>query len=516
MLVGYVSDELDSALSDVAVEIDGDEMTEPIATRSRASGSVFADLPEGRYRVTLAHPGYGAKRSEITVVDGQPHRFRLLSDRLLGYAWPKWLRSGESAEFRVHSPEPYKLDLYRYGLRRELVQRLGWFDDHGPRATIQLTPDGDFTQSGIRWNQLGYGSAWHQQRVTAPTRSGLYYFEAATSSGQHFSFPWIVAPAAPRAPIAVLAHNLTWNAYNAFGGRSNYVSQAGLGERPTVHARADLLRFTQPGTWPFTDRSAPLSFDRPEPHNVVPAGANVTDPIEGRLESAMAPGEWRLLAWLEREGFDYDLYADTQLHSGVLDLDRYKVVITNNHPEYATPEMYMKLKTWVHKRGGRLMYLGGCGFYAEAELPVEASRVCREEGLTTLRGESEAHLLGVNYTHSGYQSAAPYRVLDAAHWAFVGTGLNNDDLFGFDSLHMRCPGGASGHELDKIGPDAPPGIRLLAKGTNSADAGGEMAIYNTPSGGSVFAVGSLCWPLSLLVDRGTSAVTANVLRRLLI
>jgi hypothetical protein len=317
------------------------------------------------------------------------------------------------------------------------------------------------------------------------------------------------------APIAVLAHNLTWNAYNLFGGRSNYVNQAGIGDRPVVHARTDLLRFTNPGTWPFTDASVPLSFDRPEPHSVVPRGARPTDPIEGRLESAMAPGEWRLLAWLEREGFAYDLYADTQLHSGVLDLDRYRVVVTNNHPEYATPDMYSRLKAWVHERGGRLMYLGGCGFYAEAEIADHGAMVCRAEGLTTLRGESEGHLLGVAYTHAGYQSAAPYRVVDDTHWAFAGTPLRNDDLFGFESLHMRCPGGASGHELDKISADAPAGVRLLAKGTNPDDAGGELSTYTTPSGGAVFAAGSLCWPLSLLVDAGTSAVTANVLRRYL-
>lgn len=515
MLVGYVSDELDSALVDVAVELEGNRLAEPIATRSRASGAIYADVPAGRYQATLAQPGYGAKRAEIDVADGPPHRFRLLSDQLLGYAWPKWVRSGESSEFRVHSPEPYRLDLYRYGVCRELVKRLGWFDDHGPRATVQLAPDGDFTQLGIRWNQVGYGSAWHQQRVEAPARSGLYYFEASTAGGRHFSFPWIVAPAEPRARIAVLAHNLTWNAYNAFGGRSNYVNQAGLPERPTVHARADLLRFTNPGTWPFKDMSAPLSFDRPEPNNHVPRGAEVTDPIEGRLASAMAPGEWRLLGWLEREGFAYDLYADTQLHSGALDLDRYDVVVTNNHPEYATPAMYARLKAWVVARGGRLMYLGGCGFYAEAELPDEATMLSREEGSTTGRGESEAHLLGVQYTHSGYQSAAPYRVIDDTHWAFHGTELRNGDLFGMDSLHMRCPGGASGHELDKLSPDAPTGIRLLAKGTNPGDSGGELTMYDTPSGGCVFAVGSLCWPLSLLIDRGTSVVTANVLRHLL-
>jgi hypothetical protein len=177
--------------------------------------------------------------------------------------------------------------------------------------------------------------------------------------------------------------------------------------------------------------------------------------------------------------------------------------------------MYTRLKTWIHERGGRLMYLGGCGFFAEAELSDTGAMLCRQEELTALRGEPAQCLLGVAYTHSGYQSAAPYRVVDDAHWAFSGTSLRNGDLFGFESLHMRCPGGASGHELDKIAADAPPGIRLLAKGTNPDDSGAELSVYATHSGGAVFAAGSLCWPLSLLVDSGTSTVTANVLRQFL-
>ncbi len=516
MLIGYVSDELDSALADVCVEVESLTTGESVATLSRASGAIYVEVQPGRYRVYLARHGFGAKHVDVDLLANRPVRFRLVADQLLGYAWPKWVRSGDSAEFRVHSPEPYRLDLYRYGSERELVRRLGWFDDHGPRTSIQRLPDGDFSQTGVRWNEVGYGSAWHQQRVEAPTQSGLYYFEASTPSGRFFSFPWIVAPREPSAPVAVLAHNLTWNAYNAFGGRSNYVNQAGIPDRPTVHARSDLLRYTQPGTWPFKDAAPPLSFDRPEPHNVVPRGACITDPIEGRLESAMAPGEWRLLGWLEREGFSYDLYADTQLDAGELELDRYRVVIANNHPEYVTPGMYRRLKDWVDKRGGRLMYLGGCGFYAEAELAADGAMLCREEGLSTLRGESEAKLFGVAYTHSGYQSAAPYRVIDDSHWVFSGTGFQKGDLFGHESLHMRCPGGASGHELDKISREAPEGTRLLAKGINPDDSGAELAIHTTLSGGSVFSAGSLCWPLSLLVDSGTSAVTANVLRRFLV
>src|SRR4051794_32684542 len=101
MLVGYVSDERHLALPDVAVELES--ATASAATYSRATGAVHADLPPGRYRVTLSHPGYGPKWVEVEV-GSTPHQFRLLRDGLLGYVWPKWVRPGESAGWRVHAP----------------------------------------------------------------------------------------------------------------------------------------------------------------------------------------------------------------------------------------------------------------------------------------------------------------------------------------------------------------------------------------------------------------------------
>ena len=197
MLLGYVSDERYVALDDVLFEFE--DAGRSIETRSRASGAVYAELEPGAYRVTLQKPGYGAKRVRIQVPADQPHQFRLLSDGLLGYAWPKWVRSGERSEFRVHSVEAYKIDLWRYGWKKELAAKIGWFDEHGPLATMQITPDGDYTQTGVEWNKVGYGSMQHAQYVTAPDRSGLYYFHARTESGRFFSFPWIVAPAQPAA-----------------------------------------------------------------------------------------------------------------------------------------------------------------------------------------------------------------------------------------------------------------------------------------------------------------------------
>src|SRR5262249_5004061 len=130
-----------------------------------------------------------------------------------------------------------------------------------------------------------------------------------------------------------------------------------------------------------------------------------------------------------------------------------------------------------------------------------------------LGGGSEAALLGVVFTDTGIMTGAPFRVLDEGHWAFEGTGLRNGDLFGQNSLHMRCPGGASGDETDKVSASSPPNVRRLAKGTNADDGGAELVTFETPSGGAVFSAGSITWPASVLVDDRVSRITANALRR---
>jgi hypothetical protein len=527
MHIGYVSDEAYVGLADVALEFTN-SAGRSFETHSRASGSVHLELPPGEYTVTLFKPGYGGKRVTLTVPTPAPHHFRLLSDGLLGYAWPKCVRSGESSEFRVHSVVPYKLELWRYGWKKEFVRGLGWHDEHGPRAVMQVTPDGDYTRTGVAWNKVGYLSPHHLQKVEAPARSGLYYFHASTKAGATFGFPWIVAPASPQAPVAVLASNLTWNAYNNFGGRSNYISADELPPCPVINARQELKRYREAKhqTWGCPSY-APLSFERPEPINHIDFTEQILDPIEGRAACHVAPAEWRLLGWLEREGFAYDFYGETQLHAGTLDLTKYRVLILSTHPEYWTRTMYDRVKHWVMHEGGRLMYLGGNGLNCEIEMLGDDAMICHNTQITGLwakdmdgaesrfarRHESEAHLLGVVFTPAGIMTGAPYRVLDAQHWVFEGTGLKAGDLFGEKSLHMRCPGGASGHETDKVSASSPKNVHLLARGTNPDDGGAEMVLFDTPGGGRVFSVGSISYTSSIIVDDNISKITANVLRQ---
>lgn len=518
-LLGYLSDERYTAINDASIELRGDDH-QVYLLRSAPSGAVYGDVPPGHYRATLGAAGFGSKRCELDLAaEAPPHQFRLLSERMFGYVWPKWSRAGEPAGIRVHSPEPYRLSLVRCGREATLVRLLGWFDEHGPRATIQLLPDGDFSQCGVRWRDSG--------AVTAPAESGLYYFFVEGESGAFYSFPWVVAPAAPTAQMAVLAATNTWTAYNNFGGRSNYINAANLPEVPTVVAHQDLLRYREGTPKEHSspdDAYLPLAFERPEPLNQIGQHEQPTDPIRGRQPCHLAAAEWRLYSWLERERYRYDLYAEAHLQDGTLDLDRYRVLVSHTHPEYWSREMYSAVKQWVFERGGRFVYLGGNGLDCEVEFLDGALLHFRTEdedpngpfeNRMHRSFEPTAALLGVMFTSAGAMLAAPYRVVDASHWAFDGTQLQNGDIFGVNSLHERVPGGASGHETDKRTPSSPPGTRLLAKGMNVDDGGAEMVHFETPSGGQVFSVGSITWPASILVDAGVSRITRNVLDRFL-
>ena len=198
----------------------------------------------------------------------------------------------------------------------------------------------------------------------------------------------------------------------------------------------------------------------------------------------------------------------------------------STHPEYWTRHMYYRVKEWVRHEGGRLVYLGGNGINCEVKIDGDRMVCCNGDERARLAAahtesrfhakvESEANLLGVVYTPAGVMTAAPYEVVAADHWVFEGTGLSEGDIFGRHTLNTRCPGGASGHETDKLSAFSPTGTKLLARGLNPDQGGAHMALYETPSGGAVFSASSITYGSALLVDDHVSRITANVLRRFL-
>ena len=280
------------------------------------------------------------------------------------------MRGGEKAEYRINAIEQYQLTLWRYGLKKEYVKMIGWMDEHGPQANRQILPDADFTQTGVAMEQAGLlvSATCHRARTLR-----LVLFLGQNSFRRVLFLS--VGSGAPQAPKR---KSRSWHPQTP--GMPTTISVAAVTtSTPTncpiaplsIRGRISTDTKTPPHSGrgrPKDEEYHPLSFDRPEPNNHMFDDPEPADPVQGRVQCGQAPGEWRLYAWLEREGFEYDLYAEGHLHEGKLPLDSYDVLIIAVHPEYWSREMYLAVKNWVFERGGRLMYLGGNGLNCEVTI----------------------------------------------------------------------------------------------------------------------------------------------------
>jgi N,N-dimethylformamidase len=277
------------------------------------------------------------------------------------------------------------------------------------------------------------------------------------------------------------------------------------------------------------------------------------------------PADLELLTWLDGRDVVYDVLTDEDLHhGGDAVLRGYRVLLTGSHPEYWTQTMLDRLEEWL-AAGGRLMYLGGNGFYWVTSLSPEhphvlevrrghaGTGVWRSEagelhhastgepgGLWRFRGRAPQRIAGVGFTAQGFDKSLPYRKLEGAQdprasWIFEG--VTGDEFGAYGSvLH-----GAAGFEIDRVDASlgTPPHTLTLAEArgfsdvyqstsedilTSDSQQGGtvsplvraEVAFFEGPSGGAVFATGSIAWCGALLErgsDNDVSRITENVLRR---
>jgi N,N-dimethylformamidase len=276
-----------------------------------------------------------------------------------------------------------------------------------------------------------------------------------------------------------------------------------------------------------------------------------------------------LLDWLERLGHGYDVVTDHLVHAeGGASLDGYAAVLTGSHPEYSSGELLDALEGYV-ARGGRLMYLGGNGFYwvtsvdpaaphiIEIRRGTSGSRVWESApgecyhsttgepgGLWRYRGRPPNRLAGVGFTAQGADPDAPgyRRVLpaDDRQWDFVFDGIAPEEIIGETGLLL---GGAAGNEIDRADTarGTPAETVVLATSTGHSDAyqlaledlllnvpgqGGtqqplvrsDIAITPHAGGGCVFSVGAITWLGAVAVNRYDNAaarLTRNVLERFL-
>ena len=274
-----------------------------------------------------------------------------------------------------------------------------------------------------------------------------------------------------------------------------------------------------------------------------------------------------ILDWLEQLGQSFDVVTDEDLETeGIEAIARYRVIITGTHPEYYSLGMLDALQGYVDQ-GGRLMYMGGNGFYwrvsyhptlpgviecrksedgirAFAPRPGEfyASFTGEYTGLWRRNGRAPNELVGIGMVSQGFDISSPYVRTEASRdsrAAFIFEGVEGDVIGDFG----LSGGGAAGLELDAadylLG--TPPNTLVLASserhtdlylmtpedmndpapglgGTEAEIIRAEMVFFETKNGGAVFSTGSIAWAGSLShanYDNEVARITTNVLKRFL-
>ena len=139
-----------------------------------------------------------------------------------------------------------------------------------------------------------------------------------------------------------------------------------------------------------------------------------------------------LVDFLHHEGVGFDVATDEDLHrEGVRLLERYRVVLTGSHPEYYSREMHDGLQAYLGQ-GGRLMYLGGNGFYWRVAFHPEVPGVIElrrgEDGIRDWVAEGGRVLPGL---HGGY--GGMWERQGRPIHALAGVGMAGQ---GFDASHL--------------------------------------------------------------------------------
>ncbi len=524
------SAEFAESLANVEVRIEDSSGNVIRKAYTDESGTWSGDLSDAVH-ITLRKQGYVSKTYPANTI---PDQIRLLENRLIGYSEHLHYYPGDEMTIYVHAPESFGAVLYRHGLEKQAIAT--WEE---LKPVSRQVPDSNFVESGLGWTK------GIKLSIPADAQPGLYSLHLHSNSQPEFALPLVIStpPDQPRNDLLVLASTNNWISYNIWGGRNRYrnfednasdpyLREPGLttellakmgkaAPRPVVDRVKNLLGMP-PNEKPWMFKK--LSIHRPF-SNASLEDSDIYNPFTNHL----AGGEWRVLGWLEREGFSYDITTGHELHFNPEILRNYKAIILSTHCEYWSHEMYQSLKQHHQKNGLAIINLSGNSIYRSVEMSKDGSHRCNNIKFEN-SVEDETRVIGVRFTESDFGTAAPFRVKKPGHWAFKGLSVRKDETFGAESLNRSLPelihrydpakpgiksglrgNGASGWETDKLSRTAPRDFIRIAKGCNRW-GGADMVVREANhSRGMVFSASSITFGGALLIDPVCSQITKTVL-----
>lgn len=402
--------------------------------------------------------------------------------------------------------------------------------------------------------------------------SGVYLVEISGQAGRD-TLPILVRPRAPGADLAFLASTFTWLAYANDRCLLHGANPEMFASRLLVLTAGDCALAAHPEYGlslydTHADGSGVSYASRRRP-------CLTLRHTQRAWQGGLGSGLWNfsadllILSWLDREGFAFDIVTDDDLdREGAAALRPYRCVITGSHPEYHTTASHDALGGFLDG-GGRLIYLGGNGFYwrvsthpdhpetIELRRAEDGNRSWASEpgeyyhafdgaygGLWRRNGRPPQKLAGTGYTGQGFYRSHPYRLsagADDPRLAFLFDGVAvADGLIGDFGL---SGGGAAGIEIDRadtaLGTPAHALVvatserlddsyvlaneevlvnRPTVTGDMSPILRADMVFFETQAGGAVWSTGSVAWAGALAETRSDNEIaqiTRNALTRFL-
>ena len=413
--------------------------------------------------------------------------------------------------------------------------------------------------------------ATNRMTVPAGLKSGIYAVRLRIGPGTGIAEEYIVFVVRPTTPTGKLCFLVPTASYLAYANESlsfdAQIIQPMTGQPPVV---TDLDVET------YEHREYGLStYDHYEDDAGVCFSSYLRPIINMRPKYRMSsmnitwqfPADLSIVAWIDHMGYDCDFVTDEDLHREGADLLRpYLCVITGTHPEYVSEKMLDAQEDYVAD-GGRLIYMGGNGYYwvvgFDGEMPacMEVRKLDsgmrawaakpgehylqttgEKSGLWRNRGRAPQKLTGVGFIAEGFETSAPYRKMpDAWHrtvsWITEGV---EGEVFGDKGLAYNA---AAGVELDRydLSLGTPPHTKIIASSGGHSDnyvlvteellyayAGltgsldyrirADMTYFTAPNDGAVFSTGSIAYGQALPANgfnNSAARLLANVVNAFL-
>jgi hypothetical protein len=398
------------------------------------------------------------------------------TSRIYGYCDRVSALRGDVVTLFVDPPPlPYRIELYRMGYYGGLGGRLVWRSDllsGGPRQpAATVTPATNMVE--CQWRptlRVPIDDSWPP---------GAYLFKlTGTDNGITAGYiPLCVRDDDSTAAFAIMHSVTTWQAYNAYGGRSLYVGPG-------------TVRVGESGG---ANRSRVVSFDRPYDQR----GWGAPD---------FTGNEFPLIYLAESLGLDVTYITDLDLHAVPGRLARHRCLFSLGHDEYWSSAMRDGAAEGL-AQGVNLAFLGANAVYRHIRLeasPLGADRhqVCYKSDLARedpLWGTDPAEVTAnwpdgpvprpeqelVGSQYADVDAKADMVVADAGSWIFAGTGLT-------DGQHLaRVVQGE--YDTYEPGLSGPSNVTILAHSPVANRGRGrfsDMTYYSVPGGGGVLASGS--------------------------